>query len=126
MVLSGKIVVKERRTKKYKGGLDMIGWLNVGSLVLGLIAWILPMVNLMWDKKQENKNWVAFAFMSLIACAISLCFQTLYTYHLVKIEDWSALMDTMYAVAFVSTVLLIVTILLNVITLNVYRDRTAK
>ncbi|WP_280771604.1 hypothetical protein [Salipaludibacillus daqingensis] len=104
----------------------MIGWLNVGSLVLGLIAWILPMVNLMWDKKQENKNWVFFVFMSLSACAISLCFHILYTYHKVAVEDWSALMDTMYALAFASTVLLIVTILLNVITLNVYRDRIAK
>ena len=38
----------------------------------------------------------------------------------VKVEDWSALMDTMSAVAFVSAVLLIVTIILNVIALNKY------
>jgi cytochrome c oxidase subunit 4 len=45
---------------------------------------------------------------------------------LITVEDWGALMDTMYAVAFASAALLIVTIILNTITLNVYRGRTAK
>ena len=104
----------------------MIVLLNLGSLVLGLIAWILPVVNLMRYEKQNQKNWVPLTIMSISACAISLCFQIFYNYHLVKIEDLSALMDTTGAVAFVAAVLLIVTILLNVITLIVYRDRAAK
>ena len=104
----------------------MIWLLNLGSLVLGLIAWILPVVNLMRYKKHDHKNWVILSIMSISACAISLCFQIFYNNHLVKIEDWSALMDTTDAVVFVSSVLLIVTILLNAITLFVYRDRTAK
>lgn len=109
--------------KKIQGGLDMIGWLNVGSLVLGLIAWILPVVNLMRYKKHDDRNWIVLSVMSISACAISLSFQIFYNYHLVKIEDWSALMDTTGAVAFVSSVLLTVTIILNAITLIVYRDR---
>lgn len=32
-------------------------WLNVGSLVLGLIAWTLPVVNLMRYKNHNHKNW---------------------------------------------------------------------
>ncbi len=32
----------------------MIGLLNIGSLVLGLIAWILPVVNFM---RYEKKAW---------------------------------------------------------------------
>ncbi|MEH6995281.1 hypothetical protein V7075_21660 [Neobacillus drentensis] len=32
------------------------GWLNIGGLVFGLNPWILPVVNLLQDKKQENKN----------------------------------------------------------------------
>ena len=104
----------------------MIGLLNLGSLVLGLIAWILPVVNLMRYVKHDQRNWVALSIMSVSACAISLCFQLIYNYHLVKIEDWSALTDTTSAVAFVATVLLIVTIILNAVTLIVYRDRTAK
>ncbi len=102
------------------------GWLNIGSLVLGLIAWILPIVNLTRDKKYENKNWVALSIISIAACAISLCFQIFYTYHKVKVEDWSALMDTIDAVASVSALLLIVTLILNAITLIVYRGRSTK
>lgn len=104
----------------------MIGMLNVGSLVLGLIAWILPVVNLMRYKKRAHRNWAVLSIMSISACAISLCFQIFYNYHLVKIADWTALMDTMDAVAFVAAVLLIVTIILNVITLLVYHGKTAK
>lgn len=104
----------------------MVGLLNVGSLVLGLIAWILPVVALMRFNKQEHRNWATIAIMSLSACAISLFFQIYYNYHLVQIEDWTALMDTTGAVVYAATVLLIVTLLLNVITLIVYRGRTAK
>lgn len=100
----------------------MYGWLNVGSLVLGLIAWILPVVALM----RMSKHWVAFSIMSLSACSISVCFQIYYNYHLVQIKDWAALMDTMRAVVIAATVLLVVTLLLNVVTLVVYRGRTAK
>ncbi|QQZ08679.1 hypothetical protein [Heyndrickxia vini] len=100
--------------------------LNVGSLVLGLIAWILPIVNLLREKKQEYKKWVVLSIISISACAISICFQVFYSYHLVKIEDISALMDTIGAVAFASAVLVTVTILLNAITLFVYRDKTQR
>lgn len=100
--------------------------LNVGSLVLGLIAWILPIVNLLREKKQEYTKWVVLSIISISACAISICFQVFYSYHLVKIEDISALMDTIGAVAFASAVLVTVTILLNAITLFVYRDKTQR
>ncbi|WP_335871815.1 hypothetical protein [Bacillus sp. 2205SS5-2] len=103
----------------------MFGLLNLGSFVLGLIAWILPIVNLTRDTKPENKNWVVLSIISISACSTSLCFQILYTYHKVTVEDWAALMDTMYAVAFASAILLIVTIVLNAITMIVFRQ-TAK
>ncbi|NOU86209.1 hypothetical protein BC351_12280 [Paenibacillus ferrarius] len=104
----------------------MNGLLNLGSLVLGLIAWILPVVNLMRYGKHDHRHWVTLSIMSISACAISLCFQIFYSYHLVKSEEWYALMDTTGAVASVAAVLLIVTIILNAITLIIYRDRTAK
>jgi hypothetical protein len=92
---------------------------NAGN---NIIAWILPIINLL----HVHRNWVTLSIMSISACAISLYFQIFYGYILVKVEDWSALMDTQGAVAFVSAVLLIVTIILNTITLVVYRGRTAK
>ncbi len=99
------------------------GWLNLGSLVFGLIAWILPVVNLMQPNKADHRSWAVFSVASVSACAISLCMQIFYTDHLVKIEDWSALMDTSHAVAFVATSLLAVTIILNVFTLVVYHGK---
>ena len=102
----------------------MAGWLNVGSLVLGLLAWGLPLVYLMRYKEPDYKKWVVFSMVSISACAISLCLQIYYTYHLVMIEDWSALMDTTGAVASVASVLVIVTILLNAIPLILYRNET--
>lgn len=63
------------------------GWLNVGSLVLGLIAWIIPIINLTRGKKQLNSNWFTLSFISISACAISLCFQIFYNYYKVTVED---------------------------------------
>lgn len=102
------------------------GWLNLGSLVLGLIAWVLPVLIFKRGRKQENKKWVILSFTSISACAISICFQIFYTYHLVKTEDWSALMDTIGAVAFASAVLIIFTIVLNALAFTLNREKTAK
>lgn len=102
----------------------MEGWLNVVSLVLGLVAWILPIVNLMRYKKCDNGNWILFSFVSISACAISLYSQILYNDYLVEIGDWSALMDTSMGVVYASKVLLLVTLALNAITFFVYWRRT--
>ncbi|MEZ4517454.1 MAG: hypothetical protein R3C44_11690 [Chloroflexota bacterium] len=99
------------------------GWLNLGSLALGLIAWGLAIFNLVLPNKSNNKNWAVFSIMSLSACAVSLCLQIFYTNHLVTIEDWSALMDTSQTTAWVAAVLLIVTLILNAVTLLVYRNQ---
>ncbi|MEK3994624.1 hypothetical protein MKY29_07695 [Psychrobacillus sp. FSL K6-2365] len=100
------------------------GWLNIGSLVLGLVAWIIPIINLAVGKKQMNKKWIALTIISFSACAISICLQIFYNLYLVNIKDWSALSE-MHGVAVASTVLVIVTILLNALTLFLYRRRSA-
>ncbi|MUV38392.1 Cytochrome-c oxidase [Lentibacillus sp. JNUCC-1] len=100
------------------------GWLNIGSLILGLVAWIIPAINLV-EKKQKNNKWVTLTIISFSACAIAICFQIFYNLYLVKIEDFAALADTMRGVAVASTVLVIVTILLNVFTLFLHRNRGA-
>lgn len=101
----------------------MIGLLNVGSLVLGLVAWILPIINLIKIKNSNNNYWALMSIMSLGACATSLLFQINYNKHLVVIEDWSALMDTINAVVYVSTFLLLTTILLNGIVFVIYNRK---
>ena len=113
----------EKQILNGEGGCFIVGWLNVGSLVLGLIAWILPAVNLARHNKISCKRYAVFTVTSLSACAVSLRFQLFYNDHLVKIEDWSALLDTSHAVALVSALLLVVTMILNVSALFVYFRR---
>lgn len=96
------------------------GWLNLGSLVLGLVAWILPGISLMQHKEASRRNWAAFSIASVSACAVSLCMQIFYTDHLVTSEDWSALLDTSHVLVVVATILLAGTLILNAITLVVY------
>ncbi|MFA9458447.1 hypothetical protein ACERJO_17010 [Halalkalibacter sp. AB-rgal2] len=101
----------------------MVELLNIGSLVLGLIAWILPIVTFIRMNNLDDHSVLTLIVTSISACAISLCFQIFSINHLVTIEDWSALMDIMDTLAFVVAVLLIVTIILNVINLLIYRHR---
>jgi cytochrome c oxidase subunit 4 len=93
----------------------MLGLLNLGSFALGLIAWILPAVNLTRHNKSVHGNWFVFSIASVSTCAISLCLQILYISHKVNIGDWSALLDSMRAVVIGSLTLLAITIILNVI-----------
>ncbi len=102
----------------------MIVLLNPASLVLGLIAWILPILNIA-QYKNNNKNWGVFSMISLSMCSISIYFQIIYTNHLVNISDWSALMDTTNSLVFVTSVLIVVTITLNIINFIIYRHRVS-
>ncbi|WFA09066.1 hypothetical protein [Tissierella sp. Yu-01] len=102
------------------------GWFNVGSLLLGLISWLFPIINIIRYIRGNQKNWITLSILSMGACIISLWFQIIYNHYLVEIEDWSALMDTMGAVVFSASVLLIVTIILNAVILLVYCKRIEK
>jgi len=95
--------------------------IGLGSILLGSIAWIFPIVNLTRRKKSENKSWIAFSITSVSACAITLFIQIVSLNHMVDIEDWSAIMDTTNALVFVSSVYLFITLALNLITFLVYR-----
>jgi len=95
--------------------------IGLGSILLGSIAWIFPIVNLARRKKSENKSWIAFSTTSVSACAITLFIQIVSLNHMVDIEDWSAIIDTTNALVFVSSVYLFITLALNLITFLVYR-----
>ena len=96
------------------------GLLGLGSILLVLIAWGFPVVNLTRRKKSENKSWIAFSITSVSACAITLFIQIVGLNHRVNIEDWSAIMDTTNALVLVSSVYLFITLALNLITFLVY------
>ena len=92
----------------------MYGWLNVGSLLLGLAALIIPVIIIVRYKKRGNRNQPVLYTESMCACALSLFFQICNNDHLVKIKDWSALSDTSEAVVSGALNLLLGTILFNV------------
>jgi len=97
-------------------------WLNLGSLLFGLIAWILPAIILMQHRK--TRDMVLFSIASVSACAISLCLQIVSVSLLVRREDWSALMDISPTLVLVASVLLAGTLILNAVTLGIYFRKT--
>jgi len=99
--------------------LTIVPW-GLVSILLGLIAWLLPLINLGIENKAKNKNWVVLSLASVSACAISLCIQ-LFTTNSWDKSDWSV-----DFIAYVALVLLVGTITLNVITLVVYRKSSGK
>ncbi len=76
----------------YREGKDGMGYglLNIGSILFGLAALILPFVS---RSKPGVNPWLCTAG-SLRACLTSLFMQILYNNYLVRIGDLSALEDT--------------------------------
>jgi cytochrome c oxidase subunit 4 len=96
----------------------MIIFLNLGSLIFGLIAWVLPVINIFKYKKCDK--WYVLSISSISFCALSIFFQLYYQNYLVKIDDLPALMDTISTSSFLSAVLLFVTLILNAINLTIF------
>lgn len=88
------------------------GMLNLGSLVLGLAAWAIPVWHLSRRMNGRERNGGAY-FISLGCCGLSLWFQILYGSHLAEIGDVAAWLDTADAVAKVAGFLLITTLMVN-------------
>ncbi|WP_433942835.1 hypothetical protein [Paenibacillus sp. SN-8-1] len=104
----------------------MIGWINLVSLAFGLIARILPIINLIRLKELDTRNWIVYFMISTSSCAISLLTQIYHYYFLVRNGDFTGLIDTNGVVVFAASVLFIVTVILNGVTLTLYRQRTKK
>jgi cytochrome c oxidase subunit 4 len=99
---------------------------NSGSLVFGLVAWILPVINLAQRHKSGTMRGAVFAAVSLTACAAALCLQIFELHHRVGIHDWSALLDTSRAVSLSAVLLLVVTLVLNAVALAKNIERQPK
>lgn len=94
---------------------------NITSVLLGLVAWILPVINIMLARRKKTWNWGTLAAISLGSCATSIWLLNYYTYHKVSIEDLAAVLDTTNAIMQVTAVLLIGTLILNLVTYIIYR-----
>lgn len=104
----------------------MISFLIFGSLALGLIAWILAIVNLIRYKNNRRQHWTTFSILSVAACAVALYSPLVYSSHLVNTGDLAALMDTIGTITSAAAIMLIVTLILNGLTLILYRNHTKK
>ena len=81
---------------------------NLLSIFLGLLALGLPVVGLL----RRKQKWLCCT-ASLSACALSLYFQLRELTRLVNKPDISAVLDTINAVCFCATALVILTLILN-------------
>lgn len=89
------------------------GMLNLGSVVLGLIGWAIPVVQLRCMVKGKRGLGRYAHILSMGACGLAIWFQICYDEHLVRIGDWGALADTIGAARKVSVLLLVTTLLIN-------------
>lgn len=87
------------------------GWLNLGSLVLGIIALALPVFAM--AKRMKGIKAGVCIWMSMGICLLAIIFQMAYGNHLIEIGDWSALMDTSQATFSLSAKLALFTALLD-------------
>lgn len=101
----------------------MVSFLMLGSLILGLVSWILPVLSI----TKYNKNWAIYSIISMSLCSIALVFQILYSNHIVQIGDIAALMDTSGTSAVLSIILLVITLILNLLSLiyNTIKERNS-
>jgi len=100
--------------------------LNLGSLLLGLIAWIVPVLAMKHPVKDAVKNCFHFIIVSFSACVASLCLQLFEINHRVQIQDWSALMDTIGTLIWVAVILAVITLILNIMALGICCKKETK
>jgi cytochrome c oxidase subunit 4 len=96
-----------------------MGWLNVGSLILGSIAWTLPVIGFLFFRKKYPQPSFGLVALSFAACAIAIFFQMMYNQYLIDINDMSALLDTSKATTTISGILLIFTAILNALNITI-------
>ena len=83
---------------------------NLLSIGLGLLAWVLPLIDL-WRKKHRE----FFTCGSLSCVVFSLCFQLREVMNRVNMGDFAAIEDTIGAVCFCAAVLVSVALILNIL-----------
>lgn len=89
------------------------GWMNLASIILGLLSWILPCAVIVRQGNITFENGALALLLSAGACVISLCLQLQYSAYLVEINDISAILDTGEAVALVANILVVITFVLD-------------
>lgn len=82
---------------------------NILSLLFGLLAWVLPLLAL----KGSLQKWAIFSMASFSSSLLALVLQFFEINSRIEIEDFSALMDTIGTLVWVTVILSLITLLLN-------------
>lgn len=91
---------------------------NIGSIVLGLAASILPLAAMgLFDRSQVKRRF-GFSVLSFACCLAAVVFQLLAVRQRVWLQDWAALEDTISVLVTPSAVLCVVVVVLNLIALG--------
>lgn len=99
--------------------------LSLGSLLLGLIAWIVPFLAMKQPRKNPFKNYF-FVIVSFSACIGALCLQLFEINNRVQTKDWSALMDTMGTLIWVTVIFAAITFILNIMVFVIGNEKETK
>lgn len=94
----------------------MVGLLNLGSLLLGLLAWMLPIIG----SRKPNDQSMVYVTLSFASVSLAILFQLMFQHHYAKIEDLSAIMDTIGFSVVSSWTLVIVATLFNALVMYRY------
>lgn len=88
--------------------------LNMGSLILGVGAWVLAIFAIITPKPAKSHRNTMFSFCF---CVLSLISQLFEINNRVSIGDYSTIDDTIGAVLIAAVVLIVITIALNTMAL---------
>ena len=85
--------------------------LNIGSILLGVCAWILAAIAIITPREKSSHRNTVFSFC---CCAAALVFQLFEVGNRVNVGDFAAIEDTIRAVLLAAVVLVITTAALNI------------
>ena len=83
---------------------------NLSSLAIGFLAWILATTAIFSSKKKS-----LYQLSSFVCCCTAMVLQFYEIKRLMRIDDWTAVDDTIGAVSFAAATLTFVTVVLNIL-----------
>ena len=99
----------------------MSTFLNLVSLILGIISWVAPAIAIKKYNSSKSENYRKFYIISFSSCLASLSIHFFEINRLVQIQDWSSLMDITGTLKWLALILSAITILLNTVVYLLYK-----
>ncbi|MEA5083001.1 MAG: hypothetical protein VB018_02480 [Lachnospiraceae bacterium] len=101
----------------------MSTFLNLGSLILGIISWIPPSIAIKQYSNENSEKHRKFCIISFSSCLASMYLQFFEINRLVQIQDWASLMDITGTLRWIAVMLAVITILLNIAVYLLYKEK---